>query len=218
METREFKDKIYSELARVSKALSNPHRLEIIDFIAQGPASVEKIAKQTNLTVANASQHLQVLKQAKLTDISKKGNYVYYQLSNNLVYEVWKGLLALGASQIAEVEKLIHDFRHSRQALESVTCLELLDKAKINDILILDVRPHEEYEAGHISNALSIPYEQLVQKLKDLPKDKEIIAYCRGPLCVMADEAVDLLKKQGYNARRLNEGFPEWKVLGLPVE
>jgi rhodanese-related sulfurtransferase/DNA-binding transcriptional ArsR family regulator len=218
MDTRDFKDKVYNELARITKALSNPHRLEIIDFLAQGPASVEKISKQTHLTVANASQHLQALKQAKLTETSKKGNYVFYRLSNNMVYEVWKGLFALGVSQIAEVDKLIHDFRHSRQTLESVTCLELLDKAKNADIMILDVRPAEEYEAGHIAKAFSMPYEQLVQKLKDLPKDKEIVAYCRGPLCVMADEAVDLLKKQGFNARRLNEGFPEWKTLGLPVE
>jgi DNA-binding transcriptional ArsR family regulator/rhodanese-related sulfurtransferase len=218
MDPREFKDKVYGELARVSKSLANPHRLEIVDFLAQGPASVEHIARQTNLSIANASQHLQILKQARVVDIEKKSTYVFYRLSDDKVYDFWKSLLDIGISRIAEVEKLIHDFRHSRKALESITCAELLEKAKDGGILIVDVRPADEYNAGHIANALSVPYEQLMQKLKDLPSDLEIIAYCRGPLCVMADEAVHLLKQKGFKARRLHEGFPEWKSLGLPVE
>lgn len=218
MNVREFKNTIYAELAKVTKALGNPHRLEIIELLAQGASSVENIANHTGLSVANASQHLQVLKKARLAKTVKKGKYSYYSLANPKVYEVWKSLRELGFSQNAEIERLIRDFRTDRQSLETVTSTDLLQRIKKNEVVVLDVRPAEEYEEGHIANAISIPSEQLLDRIDDLPKDKQIIAYCRGPLCAMADNAVELLRQHGFESKRLDEGFPDWMLQNLPVE
>lgn len=218
MNKREFKDKVYEELARITKALANPHRLEIIELLAQGDYTVEQISLQTNLSVANTSQHLQVLKAAQLVDITRNGNFIHYKLANTNVFKAWKALRELGVERIASIEKLVHDFRKSKFKFESVTIKELIAKIKAGKVTILDVRPEGEYSKGHIANAVSIPYDQLAARLKELPKRNEIIAYCRGPFCVFADEAVTLLKKEGYKATRLEEGFPDWAVLGLPVD
>lgn len=218
MEKREFKDKVYNELAQVTKALGNPGRLEIIDLLAQGPFSVEKIADQTGLSVANASQHLQVLKKARLVDISRKGNFIYYHLTSEKVFNTWRALRELGLSQNAEAEKLLHDFYHSGNQPEAVTLEELRGKIHEQDVVILDVRPGEEFNRGHIKEAVSIPGEELASRLHELPKEAEIIAYCRGPLCVYADEAVKLLMEKGFKAKRLKEGFPDWKAVGYPFE
>lgn len=218
LHVRVFKNKIYNELASITKALANSHRLEVIELLAQGPCSVEYIVDNTSLSVANASQHLQTLKSARLVTAEKKGKYSYYSLANQKVFEVWGAMRELGFSQNAEIEKLMKEFRKSRHNLESVTSSQLLERIQQGKALILDVRPHEEYESGHIASALSIPQDELIQKLKELPKDKEIVAYCRGPLCAMADDAVELLINHGFKAVRLETGFPEWKVKGLPVE
>lgn len=218
MEKRTFKTRVYTELAKMTKALANPHRMEIIDLLAQGPFSVEQIASQTDMSVANASQHLQVLKNARLVDVYKKGNFVFYHLSNEKVYDAWRSLRELGMNQMAEVEKLIHDFRYSKYKLESVTAEELLSKMEKDEAIVLDVRPEEEYHHGHIPSAISIPIEQLVDRLYELPKDKEVIAYCRGPFCLFADEAVAILHQKGFKAKRLQEGFPDWSVKGLPAK
>ncbi|MFN4763192.1 ArsR/SmtB family transcription factor [Gillisia sp. Q332] len=218
MEKREFKNKIYTELAKVTKALGNPRRMEIIDLLAQGPFSVEKIAEQTSLSVANASQHLQVLKGALLVEISRKGNFIYYHLAGESVFQVWRALRELGLAQNAEAEKLVHDFYHSENQLEPVTLKELRQKITGQDVVILDVRPGEEYEHGHIKEAISIPVEELAGRMDELPRDSEIIAYCRGPLCVYADEAVSLLREKGFKAKRLKEGYPDWKAMGFPAE
>lgn len=217
MEKRTFKNKVYTELAKLSKAMANPHRMEIIDLLAQGPFSVEQIATHTEMSVANASQHLQVLKSARLVDAYKKGNFVYYHLSSEKVFDTWRSLRELGMREMAEVEKLMHDFRYSRYKLESITAEELLIKLQQHEAVVLDVRPEEEYQHGHIPNAISMPIDQLTERLHELPSDKEIIAYCRGPFCVFADEAVALLQQKGFNARRLQEGFPDWSVKGLPT-
>lgn len=218
MDVREFKTKIYMELATVTKALANSHRLEVIELLAQGPCSVEYIAKHTRLSIANASQHLQVLKKARLAKAEKKGKYNYYSLSNSKVYEVWKSLRELGFSQNAEIERLIRDFRNDRQSLETVSLQELQQRLENNEVLVLDVRPIEEYEEGHIPGAISIPTGQLEERIKDLPKDKQIVAYCRGPLCAMADDAVELLKQHGFESKRLEEGYPEWILQNPAVE
>lgn len=218
MNKREFKDKVYNELAKVTKAIGNPRRMEIIDLLAQGPFSVEKIAEQTGLSIANASQHLQVLKGARLVDISRKGNFVYYHLSGEKVFQAWRALRELGLIQNAEAEKLIRDFFTSRNQLEPVSLEELRQKIDSQHVIVLDVRPGEEYERGHIHRAISIPIEQLADRMEELNTDTEIIAYCRGPLCVYADEAVALLREKGYKAKSLKEGFPDWVAEGYPAD
>lgn len=217
MNKREFKDKVYGELARITKAMANPHRLEIIELLAQGEFSVEQIAIQTNLSVANASQHLQVLKTAQLVDITRQGNFIHYRLSNINVFKTWKALRELGIERMATIERLVKDFRQSKFKFESLTIRELVEKIKSEKVTILDVRPESEYNKGHIANAISIPIDELAKRLKELPKRSEIVAYCRGPFCVFADEAVALLTKAGYKATRLEEGFPDWSLLELPV-
>jgi rhodanese-related sulfurtransferase len=218
MNKTEFKDKVYDELAKITKALANPHRLEIIELLAQGDYPVEQISTQTNLTVANASQHLQVLKTAQLVDITRNGNFIYYRLANTNVYKAWKALRELGVERIASIEKLVREFKQSKFKFESVTIEELIKKIESGKITIVDVRPETEYRKGHIANSVSMPFGQLSDRLKELPKRNEIIAYCRGPFCVFADEAVAILTKAGYKAKRLEEGFPDWAIRGLPVE
>ena len=218
MNKRDFKDKVYSELAKITKALANPHRLELIELLAQGDYSVEQISIQTSLSVANTSQHLQVLKTAQLVEVTRNGNFIYYRLANENVFKAWKALRDLGIDRIASVERLVKDFRKSKFTLESVTIDELMQKVKSGKVTILDVRPEAEYRQGHIANSLSIPFDELPARLKELPKRNEIIAYCRGPFCVYADEAVALLTSAGYKARRLEEGFPDWKLQDLPIE
>jgi rhodanese-related sulfurtransferase/DNA-binding transcriptional ArsR family regulator len=218
MDKREFKNKVYNELAKVTKALGNPRRLEIIELLAQGDYSVEQISLQTDLSIANASQHLQVLKTAQLVDITRNGNFIYYRLADSNVFKAWKALRELGVERIASIEKLVKDFRQLKSKTDSVSIDELLKKLKAGKITILDVRPQNEFNSGHIAQAISIPIDQLRNRLKELPKRNEIIAYCRGPFCVYADEAVALLNKAGYKATRLEEGFPDWQVMGLPVD
>jgi rhodanese-related sulfurtransferase len=218
MNKRAFKDKVYDELARITKALANSHRLEIIELLAQGDYSVEQISLQTDLSVANTSQHLQVLKTAQLVDITRNGNFIYYRLANPNVFKAWKALRELGVERIAGIEKLVRDFRQSKSKIDSLTIDQLVEKIRSGKVTILDVRPETEFNAGHIAHAVSIPIDQLPERLKELPKRNEIIAYCRGPFCVYADEAVALLNKAGYKATRLEEGFPDWSVMGLPVE
>lgn len=218
MNKRQFKDKIYGELARITKALANPHRLEVIELLAQGDYPVEQIASQTNLSVANASQHLQVLKTAQLVDVTRNGNFIYYRLANRNVYKAWKALRELGVERIAAIEKFVKDFRRSKFKFESVNIEGLVKRMAAGKVTILDVRPEVEYRTGHIAKSISIPFDRLPERLKELPRKNEIIAYCRGPFCVFADEAVAMLNAAGYKAMRLEEGFPDWAMMGLPVE
>ncbi|MBA4055424.1 MAG: ArsR family transcriptional regulator [Marivirga sp.] len=218
MNKREFKDRVYGELAKITKSMANPHRLEIIELLAQGEFSVEKIAAQTHLSIANASQHLQILKVAQLVDINRQGNFIYYRLSNSNVFKAWKALRELGVERIATIEKLVKDFRQSNFKFESVTIDGLLKKIESGKVAILDVRPETEYNKGHIADAISIPVDELKKRLNELPKRTEIVAYCRGPFCVYADEAVAILNRAGYKATRLEEGFPDWSLMGLPIE
>jgi len=218
MDKRIFKDRVYDELAKITKALANGHRLEIIELLAQGDYSVEQLSIHTNLSIANASQHLQVLKTAQLVEVTRNGNFIHYRLANTNVFKAWKALRELGVERIASIEKLVKDFRKSRFQLESVTIDELILKIDSGKVTILDVRPETEYKKGHIANSKSIPFDQLSERLKELPKRNEIIAYCRGPFCVYADDAVALLTKAGYKAKRLEEGYPDWAIMGFPVQ
>jgi rhodanese-related sulfurtransferase len=217
MNKRQFKDKVYEELAQITKALGNPHRMEIIDLLAQGPFPVEQVANYTGMSVANASQHLQTLKNAKLVTIARNGNFINYSLSGENVFEAWSALRKLGSVYNAEIEKVVNDFRKGYGEIASIDADSLARLIKNDEVVVLDVRPGEEYNRGHIHRAISTPIEELGKHLKNLPKRKMIVAYCRGPFCVYADEAVAMLNKKGYTAKRLNEGFPDWALKGLPV-
>lgn len=215
MKGREFKDAMYDGLAKMLKAISNPNRLEIIEMLSQGEKSVEGIVQTTNLNFANASQHLQVLKNNNLVKSRKEKQYVYYSLVNDDFLSVYQHVIKYAVHEIAELEKIMNRQREDNKSLNAVTLDELETMIRNENILLLDVRPSIEYEFGHIAGAISVPMNELMAQLKDISKDKEIIAYCRGPFCVLADEAVKLLKEQGYNVRRLDEGYPEWKMKQL---
>ncbi len=202
----------------MTKALGNPHRLEILDLLAQGPSAVEYVAMNTNISVANASQHLQVLKNAFLVESEKRGKYNYYKLANKQVFEAWCALRRLGFSQNEEMNELFNDFRKERKHLKTISTDELIKKIKTDSVVVVDVRPEEEFINGHIENALSFPLMELREKISELPKEKEIVAYCRGPLCMLADDAVEFLNQNGYSASRLEKGFPDWSAGNLPIE
>lgn len=214
---RQFKDQLYAQFARIGKALANPHRLELLDLLAQGERTVEGLAREANLPIANASQHLQVLRAAQLVEVRRQGLFAYYRLADDKVFGVWQALRELGDLQLAEVNRLVRNFLQERGALQSITAAELLDRLDAGTALVIDVRPEAEYRSGHIPRARSMPIDELEARLDELPHDQEIVAYCRGPYCVFADEAVALLHQRGYRARRLVEGLPDWRALNLPV-
>lgn len=214
---RDFKDVAYAQLARLGKAVAAPGRLELLDLLCQGPRTVEALASQSSLSVANASQHLQVLKAARLVEASKRGLYVEYRIADEEVSGFFHGLRTLGRSRLAELEAVTRDYFVRRGALEGVDGIELLKRMKSGDITVLDVRPIEEYRAGHIPGAISIPLGELKARMKELPHDRDVVAYCRGPYCVMALEAVELLRKRGFVAQRMDEGIVEWRARRLRV-
>jgi rhodanese-related sulfurtransferase len=215
---REFKDRLFEQFARIGKALASPKRLEILDLLAQGERTVEEVARETAMPVANASQHLQVLKSARLVESRREGLYAYYRLAGEEVFEVWRAVRGLGESRLAEIDWVVETYLKDRDALEVVGAIALMERLSDGSVVVLDVRPEEEYRAGHIPGALSVPVDALEAALQTLPKDREIVAYCRGRYCVFSDEAVRLLEARGFRARRLMEGFPEWRAAGLPVE
>jgi rhodanese-related sulfurtransferase len=217
-EHREFKDLIFEQFARIGKALSNPKRLEILDLLAQAERTVEQVARETAIPVANASQHLQVLKAARMVEVRREGLYAHYRLADEGVFRAWWAVRDLGEARLAEVDRVVEAYLRDREALEAVDAVELMERLADESVVVLDVRPEEEYRAGHVPGALSVPVSSLEATLQILPKDKEIVAYCRGPYCVFSDEAVAFLKSRGCRASRLTEGFPEWRAAGLPVE
>ena len=218
MNTRDFKTSLYKQLAKVTKALSNAHRLEILDLLAQGSFPVEYIAEHANMSVANASQHLQVLKKAGLADTVRDGKYIYYQLFDKSVLETWRALRQLGFSRNHEISELLEDYRNRKDQLNLISSDELLLKLQKSEVYLIDVRPEEEYNLGHITEANSFPHKQLREKMPELPTNREIVAYCRGPLCLMADDAVELLNQNGFVASRLEKGFPDWAAGNLPIQ
>jgi len=215
---RRFKDAIYEQFARLGKAVSAPKRLELLDLLCQGARTVEALAEQAALSVANASQHLQVLRAARLVATEKQGLYVEYRLADAEVSRFFFALRGLAESRLAEVEQVARDYFVERGAMEAVEGDELLRRVRRGEVTVLDVRPPEEYRAGHIPGALSVPLGELKARLEELPKDREIVAYCRGPYCVMAVEAVALLRKKGFTAHRMEQGVVDWRARGWRVD
>ncbi len=215
---RAFKDALFDQFARIGKAVANPHRLELLDLLAQGERRVEDLAREANLPVANASQHLQALRRARLVEARRQGTAIYYRLADQRVLRLWQAIRELGEARLAEVEQLTRAYLHDRSQLEAVDAATLWQRLADEGVIVLDVRPVEEYRAGHIPGARSIPVTELAARLNELPPDRDIVAYCRGPYCVFADEAVALLRDRGYRAARLIEGLPDWQSAGFPVE
>jgi DNA-binding transcriptional ArsR family regulator/rhodanese-related sulfurtransferase len=214
---REFKDRLYGQLARLGKALSSPHRLEILELLAQGERTVDSLATEIGLSLANASQHLQALRQAALVESRKDGLFVYYRLADPDVFELSKVIRTVAERRLAELDRLVHEHFGNRADAEAVPMDELLKRARSKQVVVLDTRPASEYAAGHFAGAISIPVEDIQRRLKELTKGKEYVAYCRGPYCIYADRAVEILRAHGRRARRLVEGFPEWRSAGFPV-
>lgn len=212
MKGREFKDAMYDGLAKMLKALASPARLEIIEMLSQGEKSVEGIVDSTNLTFANASQHLQVLKNNNIVKSRKERQYVYYSLVNDGFLSLYQHVIKYAVSEIAELERTLLRQRSDNQSANAVSLDDLELMIGSDHVLLLDVRPSEEFESGHITGAISAPMHELLCCLKDFSREKEIIAYCRGPFCVLADEAVKVLTENGFNVRRLDDGYPEWKI------
>lgn len=216
MDSRAFKNRLYAEFAVLGRALANPHRLELLDLLGQGERSVEALAQEAALSLANASAHLQVLRRARLVQAEKRGLNVVYRLATPEVFQLWRTLRDVGSAQLAEVARLVESYLTDRRSLEAVDKKELLRRLADEGVVVLDVRPEVEYRQGHIVGARSIPAWELERRLVELPRGWAIVAYCRGPYCVMSDEAVALLRRHGFEARRLSEGFPEWRAAGYP--
>jgi rhodanese-related sulfurtransferase/DNA-binding transcriptional ArsR family regulator len=215
---RRFKDAIYEQQARLGKAISAPKRIELLDLLCQGPRTVEALAEQAALSVANASQHLKILRAAQLVDAEKKGLYVEYRLADGEVARFFVTLRALASNRLAEVDRLTRDFVETRAAGESIDTKELVRRVRSGEVTVVDVRPVEEYRAGHIPGALSVPVDELKARLDELPKGREVVVYCRGPYCVMAIEAVELLRKKGFKAHRMEQGVADWRARGWRIE
>jgi rhodanese-related sulfurtransferase/DNA-binding transcriptional ArsR family regulator len=207
-----LREQVYQELSRITNALSNPKRLELLDILSNRGWSVDELSREMSMSVASTSQHLQILKSAKLVNTKWQGNFIIYSIADDSVLRLVFAIKELGFRKYAEVEKMITDFRTDKNDLESITLDGLLERSKNENIMLIDVRPEEEYKAGHIPDAISIPISELQKRLIDLPKDKTIVAYCRGPLCVMSADAVKLLKRKKIKALRMEDGYVEWKL------
>ena len=214
---RAFKDQIYEQLARVGKAVSSPRRLELLDLLCQAPRTVEELAREANQSVANASQHLKVLRAARLVEAEKAGLFVTYRLADPSVADFYRRLRLLAESRLAEIERVVRDHVEGRGPMEAMDREALLRRVAQGEVTVLDVRPAEEYEAGHIPGAVSVPLNELERLLERLPRDQEIVAYCRGPYCLFAVEAVEILRAHGYRAMRLDDSLSDWRARGLPV-
>jgi rhodanese-related sulfurtransferase/DNA-binding transcriptional ArsR family regulator len=212
------KQRLYQGIARVAAALGSGGRLQLLEFVAQGERSVDALAAMTGLSVANTSKHLQALRQAGLVSARKEGVRVYYVLAGNDVSLLMASLRAVAEHRAADVEKLLSTWLAHRDELEAVPASEVLERLRKGLVTVLDVRPAEEYAAGHLPGAINVPVEKLEGYLSRLPKRKEVVAYCRGPYCLMSFEAVEKLRRRGFKAKRLENGYPEWRAAGLPVE
>ncbi len=214
---RSFKDTIYEQFARIGKALASPRRLELVDLLCQGPRTVESLAHETAQSVANTSQHLQVLRAARLVTAEKAGLFVTYGLAGEDVSEYFRTLRRVAESHLADVTQVTRQFLHERGLMEPVDRKALVERVRRGDVTVLDVRPRSEYVAGHIPGAVSVPLAELKQRLAELPRNREIVAYCRGPFCVLAVEAVKRLRTRGFKAVRLEDGVPDWRAQGFRV-
>ncbi len=218
MDKREFKDRVYERVAGVAKALASPKRVELLELLAQAERPVEWLAEATGMSVANTSQHLQVLKAARLVDTRKEGPYVHYRSASAAVDRLGVAVREVAEERDAEIDRLVRDFFGDRSGLDAVGLPELVDRLGRGDVVVVDVRPPEEFAAGHLPGARSVPLPALDAATAELPRDRTVVAYCRGPFCVFADEAVRRLREAGFEARRMEVGLPEWRAAGLPVE
>ncbi len=218
MKSREFKDLIFQQFANIASAFSSPKRLEIIDILLQGEKDVETLSKQISATFANTSRHLQILKNTRLVESRRNGVRMYYKLSDEKVFKCWKELQSLAENRVAEIRETVRDFLNERNAMNAISKEELWSRIQSNGVIVLDVRPEEEFSSAHIPGAISIPLSELRERLNEIPHDREIIAYCRGPYCVLSPEAIKILRDEGYVASRLEDGLPEWREAGFSVE
>jgi rhodanese-related sulfurtransferase len=214
---REFKDVLYAQFARIGHTMASPKRIELLDLLSQGEKTVEELADQSATPIKNTSAHLRVLRQARLVETRREGLYVYYRLAAEDVFRFVRDLQALGRSRLAEVEQVARLYVDGRDELEPVSIKELRRRMRDGDVTVIDVRPEDEYRAGHIPGALTIPVAHLKRRLAEIPKNRDVVAYCRGPYCVYSVEAVGILRKHGYRARRTSDGLPDWRASGLPV-
>jgi len=218
MSTRATKEALFDGFAQVAKALSNGRRAEIVDVLANGERSVESLAAEVHQSIANTSQHLQILKNAGLVTNRREGTFIYYRLASPEVVGFWRSLQAIARASRGDVEKLVHEYL-GEDEIEELTKEDLWKRIKRKEkLVVLDVRPEEEYFAGHIPGAVSIPLEDLKRRVRELPKSKQIVAYCRGPLCALAPEATRYLKDKGFRVKRLVDGAPDWEAAGLPLD
>lgn len=218
IDARNFKDEVFNQFARMAQAFASPKRLEILDVLAQGERDVETLSLETSQSVVNTSSHLQVLKNARLVEGRKQGVHVYYRLAGPEVESCWSGLQNLAEKRSAEIGEIARRYFSARDGLEPISRRDLLKKARAGEVIVIDVRPPEEYASGHIPGAMSIPLAELRRRLKTLATDREIVAYCRGPYCVLSAEAVALIRRSGRTALRLADGFPEWRAARQPIE
>jgi len=209
---------LFAQFALIGKAISSPRRLELLEFLAQREHTVEALVEKTGLSVANTSRHLQILRESRLVEARKEGPYVHYRLAHPDVYELFRMVGVLAARQLAEVDRIVELYLASLDHFDPISREELMAKAAEGTVVVLDVRPADEHGAGHIPGAISVPLPELERQLATIPEGKEIVAYCRGPYCVLAYEAVSILRKRGRRAARLEGGFPDWKAVGLPVD
>jgi rhodanese-related sulfurtransferase len=217
MADREAKDALFDAFAEVAKALANGRRAEIVDVLAQGERSVDEVADELGQSVANTSHHLRALARAGLVRTRRDGTRIFYALAGDKVVGLWSAMRDVAAEHVAGIERLAAAYLGDREGLEAISRDELSARLRRGDLIVLDVRPEPEFRAGHIAGARSVPVTELRRQLRSLPKDAEVVAYCRGPYCVYADDAVRELRRRGYRAQRLEDGFPEWKQAGLPV-
>jgi rhodanese-related sulfurtransferase/DNA-binding transcriptional ArsR family regulator len=215
---RVFKDAVYGQLARIGKAVSSPRRLELLDLLCQAPRTVESLAKEANLSVASTSQHLKVLHAARLVEAEKRGLYVTYRLADPEVGDFYRALRLLAEFRLAEIERVLRLYVKTREPLEALDRKALLERVARGEVAVLDVRPAEEYRAGHIPGALSVPLSELESRLARFPRQQEIVAYCRGPYCLLAMEAVERLREHGFRATLLEDSIFDWRARGLEIE
>ncbi len=218
MADKALKQQLFEALAQISAAMDSPVRLEMLEVLTRGALSVEKLAQQMDISIANASQHLQKLKQARLVTVEKRGKQNLYSLATPQVYQLLEAMIDLGVAQSAELKHLVSAIQGHQADVESIDLETLQERINQNRVMLIDVRPREEYQQGHIPEAQSLPLEELQSQLDKLPDDQEIIAYCRGSLCTLDEKALQLLKSKGYQASKFTKGFPEWQAKGLAIE
>jgi rhodanese-related sulfurtransferase len=218
MADRAAKDALYDGLAAVAKALGNGRRAELVDVLAQGERPVEELAGEIGQSVANTSHHLQQLLHAGLVRTRRDGTHIYYSLAIPRVAELWAAVRDVASTQVSELDGLAEAYLGDRSSLDTITREQLARRVRDGDVVVLDVRPEPEYRAGHIIGAVSLPVEEITRRLRTIPKDRQVVAYCRGPFCVYADDAVRELRRHGFQAARLDDGYPEWARAGLPVD